>query len=59
MHTHTAHPTRCFRLAVLGLAAFATVVLAGCSMNLTKLPDGSFSFSGAIAQPVTVKGGEK
>ncbi len=55
------HPTLkiALRLALALTVALAVGYLTSCSMSLTKLPDGTFAFTGAIAQPVTVKGGEK
>ncbi len=56
MNTKSTIPQNTLRLAGLALA---TGLLSCCSLSLTRLPDGTLSLNGAIAQPVTVKGGEK
>ncbi len=56
MNTKNTISINVLRLAGLALA---TGVLSGCSLNLTRLPDGTLSLSGAIAHPIVVQGGEK
>ena len=56
MNTKSTIPKNALRLAGISLA---TGLLSCCSLSLTRLPDGSVSLKGNIAQPVIVKGGEK
>ncbi len=56
MNTNTTIPKNALRLAGLALA---TGLLSCCSLSLTRLPDGTLSLNGTIAQPIVVEGGEK